>query len=309
MRRIAILTTVFVLALSLPVTARSSMQPVPGSTCAMFPTDNAWNMRVDGLPIAAKNKAWRTSTHVLSTSVHPDFGADPYGIPFAVVDGSHPVVPVDFLYDDESDAGPYPFGPDIPKEQGGDEHALIVNTDTCTLYELYDVHWNGGNPDAGSGAIWDLDSNALRPAGWTSADAAGLPILPGLVRYDEIAAGQITHALRVTFNCTSARYAWPARHIAPTGGKSCPPMGARFRLKAGFDDSGFSPQARVLTTALKRYGVIVADNGSDWYITGTMDPNWNDDLLDEWKSIPARFFVAVDASGCRVSADSGQTSC
>lgn len=279
--------------------------PLPGSTCLMFPADNAWNMRVDGLPKHAKNKIWKQSTHAASTLVHPDFGPSPYGIPVNVVTNSHANVAVTFNYADESDIGPYPFDNATLKEGGSDQHALMVNADSCTLYELYHAQWNGGAPTGGSGAIWDLTSNDLRPAGWTSADAAGLPILPGMVRYDEIQAGTISHALRVTFDCTSGKYLWPARHQAATGGKTCPPMGARFRLRSSFDQSGFSPQAQVLITALKQYGVINADNGSDWYITGTMDNNWNDNLLDEWKSIPARAFVAIDASGCQVSPDSG----
>ena len=283
--------------------------PVPGTPCEVFPADNAWNMRVDSLPVHPKNADWRRTTHAKGTLLHPDFGGDPYGIPFAVVDNTHATVAIDFTYDDESDAGPYPFDQNTPKELGGDEHALMINEETCILYELYDVHWNGGNPDAGSGAIFDLGSNDLRPAGWTSADAAGLPIFPGLVRRDEIVAGEIAHALRVTFDCTSNKYLWPARHQAASGGKACPPMGARFRLKAGFDISGFSADAQVLLTAFKRYGVINADNGSDWYFTGTMDNGWDDDLLDEWKSVPARAFQAVDARACRVSADSAQADC
>ena len=307
MRRTGVAFTACLLLAGLVPMAEATT--VPGTACEVFPTDNAWNMRVDSLPVHPKNRDWRRTTHAKSTDLHPDFGGDPYGIPFAVVDSAHPTVSVDFLYDDESDPGPYPFGPDIPKEKGSDEHALMIDEDTCTLYELYDVHWNGGNPDAGSGAIFDLGSNDLRPAGWTSADAAGLPIFPGLVRYDEIAGGEIAHAIRVTFDCTSAKYLWPARHKAATGGNACPPMGARFRLKAAFDIGGFSPEARVLLTAFKRYGVIVADNGSDWYFTGTMDNAWTDDLLDEWKSVPARAFQAVDARACRVAPDSAQFDC
>jgi len=275
----------------------------------VLPANNMWNTRIDSLPVHAKNKTWRRTTHAASTLLHPDFGAAPYGIPFAVVDASHADVSVDFQYEDESDPGPYPFGPDIPIEGGGDEHALMIDEDTCILYELYDAHWNGGSPDAGSGAIFDLGSNALRPAGWTSGDAAGLPIFPGLVRWDEVAAGEIAHALRFTVQCSRDSYLWPARHKAATGGADCPPMGARFRLKAGFDISGFSPQAQVILTAMKRYGLILADNGSDWYFSGTMDANWNDDLLDELKSVSAARFVAVNTSSCKVSANSGLADC
>jgi hypothetical protein len=285
--------------------ARVSRAAVPGTTCEMFPADNVWNMDVSNLPVHAKSKAWKRSAHAGSTLLHPDFGGAPYGIPFDVVDDTHPTVAVDFTYADESDAGPYPFGPDIHVEAGSDEHALMVNADTCTLYELYDAHWHGGNPDAGSGAVFDLASDALRPAGWTSADAAGLPILPGLVRYDEVAAGEIAHAIRFTVDCTTRRYLWPARHQAGVADRSCPPMGARFRLRSGFRLAGFSDETKVVLRAMQRYGMIVADNGSDWYFQGATDERWTDGLLDELKSVPASAFVAVDESACKDSPDSG----
>ena len=201
--------------------------------------------------------------------------------------------------------GPYPFGPDIHVEGGSDRHAIMLDQDTCTLYELYAARWNGGDPKAGSGAVFDLASNALRPAGWTSADAAGLPIAAGLLRYDEVAAGDVDHAIRVTAACTHDAFIWPARHAAGTKDRRCPPMGARFRLKASFDGSGFSPDARVVLRAMKRYGLIVADNGSDWYFQGTVDPRWTYAFVDQLKQIPARAFVAVDEHACRVARDSG----
>jgi len=278
--------------------------PVPATTCEVFPADNAWNMDVSALPRHPKSKVWKRASHAGSTDLHPDFGPPSYGIPYDVVDSAHADVSIDFDYVEESDPGPYPFGPDIEVEGGSDRHALMVDADTCTLYELYDAWWNDGEPSAGSGAIFDLASNELRPSGWTSADAAGLPIFPGLVRWDEVQAGAIEHAIRFTVACTSRRYVWPARHQAGEADRRCPPMGARFRLKAGFDISRFGAATQVVLLAMQRYGLIVADNGSDWYFQGTIDDGWSGDLLDELKRVPARAFVAVDARGCRVASDS-----
>jgi hypothetical protein len=293
------------LAVPAPAVTPRRHAPVPDTACEVFPADDVWRMDVSNLPVHPKTKTWKRASHAGSTLLHPDFGGPPYGLPFDVVDGSHAFVDVDFRYADESDPGPYPFGPDIHVEGGSDEHALMVDADTCTLYELYDAHWHGGSPDAGSGAIFDLGSNELRPAGWTSADAAGLPILPGLVRYDEVEAGEIDHAIRFTVDCTTRRYVWPARHQAGVADKRCPPMGARFRLRGGFGLAGFTDDAKVVLRAMQRYGMIVADNGSDWYFQGTTDDRWTDDLLDQLKSVPASAFVAVDESGCKVSPDSG----
>ncbi len=309
MRRFAIAPSLMALAgLAALVPASATpvvAAPVPGSACTVFPSNNVWNMDVSDLPVHPKSRTWMRSAHAGSTLLHPDFGGLPYGLPYDVVSGSHATVNVDFLYSDESDPGPYPFGPDIHIEAGSDEHALMVNTDTCTLYELYDAHWRSGNPGAGSGAVFDLGSNQLRPAGWTSADAAGLPILPGLVRYDEVAAGAIAHAMRFTVDCTTRRSIWPARHQAGVADRSCPPMGARFRLRGNFPLARLTADARVVLHALKRYGMIVADNGSDWYVQGTTDERWTDGLLDELKSVPASAFRAVDESACKVSADLG----
>jgi len=287
----------------------STSAPVPGSSCRVFPADNVWNMDISKLPVARKNEVWKRSMHAGSTSLHPDFGPPAYGLPFDVIDDSHPKVHIDFGYDSESDPGPYPFGPDTHVEAGSDRHALMIDRDTCTLYELYAAGWNEGHPTAGSGAIFHLegsDANHLRPATWTSADAAGLPIFPGLVRWDEVQSGAIQHAIRFTVGCTSQRYLWPARHQAGSDDDRCPPMGARFRLKAGFDASRYSGDAKVILTAMKRYGLMVADNGSDWYFQGEVDPHWRNDLMDELKSIPARAFVAVDESACRVSSRSAE---
>jgi hypothetical protein len=214
-----------------------------------------------------------------------------------------------FQYASESDHVPYPFGPHTPIERGSDRHALMVNRDTCTLYELFDARWNKGNPTAGSGAVFHLGSNALRPDGWTSADAAGLPIFPGLVRYDEVQAGAIRHAIRFTVECTRNRHVWPARHDAGVSDASCPPMGARFRLKGSYDISRYGSKARVVLRAMKHYGLIVADNGSNWYFQGTMDRRWSDRLLDQLKRVPARAFVAVNTSSCVAKRSSGRAAC
>ncbi|HEY7761801.1 MAG TPA: hypothetical protein VIC52_02220 [Actinomycetota bacterium] len=286
--------------------AQLERAPVPGTACEVFPSNNVWRMDVSRLPKHPKSKRWKRMTHAGRTRLHPDFGPPNYGLPFEVVDDSRPRVSVDFQYASESDDGPYPFGPDTPIEGGSDRHALMVDEGSCTLYELFAARWNGGEPEAGSGAIFDLSSNALRPAGWTSADAAGLPIFPGLVRWDEVQAGEIDHAIRFTVSCTSRRYVWPARHQAGQADRRCPPMGARFRLKGGFDLSGFGPNARVVLRAMKRYGLIVADNGSDWYFQGTRDPGWTNGLLDQLKRVPAAAFVAVDTRGCRVAKGSAR---
>jgi hypothetical protein len=283
--------------------------PVPGTTCDVFPANNIWNTDISTLPVNPNNSRWKKSMHTKITKLHPDFGAPPYGMPFVVVDDSTPTTPVHFQYADESDPGPYPFTASTPIEGGSDRHALMINSDTCMLYELFNAKWNGGSPTAGSGAIFDLSSNALRPAGWTSADAAGLPIFPGLVRYDEVQAGAIDHAIRMTVDCTRRSYLWPARHEAGSSNRDCPPMGARFRLLLSFDDSHFSPDARVVVDAMKHYGLIVADNGSDWYFQGTEDSNWSDSLLDQLKTIPASQFQAVSEGGCKVDPDSAESSC
>jgi hypothetical protein len=248
--------------------------------------------------------------------LHPDFGPSgdpglPYGMPFTVVDGSHAKVTVGFQYAGESDPGPYPLGPDTPIEGGasstGDRHALMLASDTCTLYELYDAHYAPGAATAGSGAVYNLRSDALRPAGWTSADAAGLPIMPLLLRPDEVRAGSIGHAIRVTAASTDRSFLWPARHQAGSAASSTlPPMGARFRLRPGVDVSHFSPAARVVLTAFRHYGLIVADNGSNWYFQGSADPSWDPALIGELKTIPAADFEAVDESALMADPTSGR---
>ncbi len=284
-------------------------RPVPGTRCTVFPRSSIWNTRIDALPVHELSDRWLGAMDAEASDLHPDFGPPGYGIPFEVVGRRHPAVRIGFLYADESDPGPYPFDARTPIEGGSDRHAVIVQRGTCRLYELYAADWNGGDPRAGSGAIWDLDSNRLRPDGWTSADAAGLPILPGLVRWDEVAAGSIRHAIRFTASCTVADHLWPARHDAGSADPGCPPMGARFRLRSGFDLSGFSPKARTILRAMQRYGLILADNGSDWYFQGTRDGHWRNALLDQLKSVPAAAFEAVDTSGCMVDPDSARADC
>lgn len=303
MRRTTPPTLAAVVALLLLPVPQVGAAEVPGTSCRLFPANNVWNMDVRRLPVHAKNVAWKRSTHAGTTRLHPDFGPPDFGIPFDVVTSEHDDVSIDFLYADESDPGPYPFGPDIRIEGGSDRHAIMVDAGACTLYELFAARWNGGAPTAGSGAIFGLGSNALRPAGWTSADAAGLPILPGLVRYDEVLGPEpgIHHALRFTVSCTSRRYVWPARHQAGVDDPRCPPMGARFRLRRSFDVGGYSPAARIVLRAMKRHGLIVADNGSDWFFQGSVDPRWTYAFVDELKRIPAKAFDAIDASACRVA--------
>ena len=247
----------------------------------------------------------------LDSPVHPDFGSGLYdgqkiGIPYVVVSGSStPKAKPTFDYADESDPGPYPIPQNVPIEGDpnpgdGDRHALIVDRDTCTLYELYALHRSGSGWAAGSGAIWSLRSNKLRPLTWTSADAAGLPILPGLARYDEVAAGAIDHALRFTAPETRRAFIYPARHQAgDSTSPALPPMGLRVRLKASFDISGFPRQARVILTALKRYGMILADNGSPWYISGAPDPRWSNDDLHSLSRLTGADFEVVDTSKLR----------
>jgi hypothetical protein len=295
----------------------SAGSPVPGApNCPMFPADNVWNTNISQLPVDPHSAAWMASMDSATTNLHPDFGpsgdpTNPYGTPYTVVSPTQPLVNVAFQYSDESDPGPYPFGPDTPIEGGaqstGDRHAIMVNPSTCTLYELYDAHYSASGSTAGSGAIWNLNSNALRPAGWTSADAAGLPILPGLLRYDEVQSGVITHAIRMTAETTDTSYIWPARHEAGSSSNpNLPPMGARFRLKASYNISGYSPQAQVVLRAMQQYGLILADNGSNWYFGGTADPAWPSSLIEELKQVPASEFEAVDESSLMIDPNSGQ---
>ena len=268
----------------------------------LFPQDNAWNTRVDTLPVDP-NSATLIASIGAGDPLHPDFGADwnggPFGIPYVVVGAAQPAVPVAFTYADESDPGPYPIPANAPIEGGpsssGDRHILVLDRDARRLYEVFAAYPDGiGGWTCASGATFDLTSNALRPAGWTSADAAGLPILPGLVRYDEVAAGEIPHALRFTCAATRRAYVPPATHWASSDTSAdLPPMGMRVRLKATFDDSGFPLQARVILVALKRYGMLLADNGGDWYVSGAPDARWDDDQLNALKTLRGSDFEVV----------------
>ncbi|WP_374210607.1 hypothetical protein [Dermatobacter hominis] len=293
-----------------PGTARPSSPTI--GPCPLLPADSVWHADVSGLPVHPSSGDWRT-TIGLTRGLKADFGAGlweggPIGIPFTRVGAGQPGVPITFDYDDESDPGPYPVPADAPVEHGSDHHVIVVDDASCRLYELFDATRRAdGSWSAGSGATWDLRSNALRPAGWTSADAAGLPILPGLVRYEEVAAGRIDHAIRFTAPVTQRSYVWPARHQAgSTNAASAPPMGARFRLRADFDTSRLGPQARVVAEALKVHGMVLADNGSAWYLSGAPDERWSNDDLRTLGSITGADLVAVDTAPLRVAPDSGQ---
>jgi hypothetical protein len=280
---------------------RPSPTPVavpPLSSCPIFPASNVWNRPVDTLPIAA-NSATMIAAIGSGIGLHPDFSAaHAYGIPFNVVGSATSRSTVTFQYDGESDHVGYPIPATPLQESGSDAHILMVDTDACQLYELFAAAKTGGNWSAGSGATWDLGSNALRPDTWTSADAAGLPILPGLVRYDEVHAGAILHALRFTAPATCNGYVYPARHEA--GSASCatyPPMGLRVRLKASVDISGFAPDVRVVLQAFKTYGMLLADNGSAWYVSGAPDARWNDTVMHTLNQVHGSDFEVVDTTG------------
>jgi len=295
------------------VTVAAQAQPhVAG--CAVFPANNVWNAPVDKLPVDPNSDRYVAMIGA-TRPAHPDFGSGlwdggPIGIPFIEVPGTQPKVTVTFDYDSESDHAGYPVPPNAPIEGGaasiGDRHVLVVDRDHCVLYELYAAYpQSNGSWHAGSGAIFDLKSNALRPVTWTSADAAGLPIFPGLLRYDEVAAGEIQHAVRFTAPQTRNTYIWPARHqAAGLTAVNFPPMGQRFRLKAGFDISGFSAPVQVILRGLKKYGMILADNGSSWYIGGAPDDRWDNDALHQITQLGGSDFEAVDESSLMMQPDS-----
>ncbi|HEU5404785.1 MAG TPA: hypothetical protein VFU52_01790 [Gaiellaceae bacterium] len=273
--------------------------------CPVFPASNAWNQRVDKLPVAT-DSAQLIASIGLDSSVHADFGSGtwdggPIGIPFDVVSRATPRTRVSFAYADESDRVRYPIPRHVHIEGGphatGDRHAILVDRNTCRLYELYDLRHSGHRWAAGSGAVWSLRSNHLRPAGWTSADAAGLPIFPGLARWDEVARGAIDHALRFTAPRTRRAYVFPARHYASSSNDpSLPPMGLRVRLKASVSVASFPRQARVVLRALQRYGMILADNGSPWYVSGAPNRHWSNDDLHSLGRLTGADFEVVDTS-------------
>jgi hypothetical protein len=274
----------------------SGTSPTVGG-CPVFPADNPWNQDVSRLAVDPRSDRYVASISAAGDRfLHADFGGGgAYGIPFRVVPPSQPLVPVSFTaYGDESDPGPYPIPSGAPVEGGSDSHVLVVRQGECKLYELFAAQRAGEGWEAANGAVFDLRSNAVRPKGWTSADAAGLPILPGLARYDEVAAGAITHALRFTVEDTQRGFIFPARHFASSAADpDLPPMGLRLRLKASYDITRFSGESRVILTALKRFGMIVADNGTSWYVTGASDPRWNDEDLDQLKTVPGSAFEVV----------------
>ena len=292
-----------------PAQADTGSGPTLGG-CPLFPADNAWNTRVDALPLDPHSQAWIDSIG-RDTGFHMDFGSGtwdggPIGIPYNLADAGTPKFTLTFYYPDESDPGPYPIPANPNIEWGSDHHILSVDTSPCKLYEIYDASLSGGAWSGGSGAVWDLRTNDLRPAGWTSADAAGLPMLPGLVRYDELASGAILHALRFTAEATDG-YIWPARHLtSDDGNPNVPPMGARFRLKASFDISPYPPLMQVLLGAMQKYGIILADNGSDWYVSGAPDPRFDNDMLHLLDKLTGNDFEAVDTSALMIDPNSGQ---
>ena len=260
--------------------------------CAVFPAGNWWNTDISSAAVDPKSATY-VATIGASTALHPDFGTQ-YGIPSVKVTSQTAKSKVTFDYANESDPGPYPIPANPPVENGSDAHILMLHTDECKLYELFDASKSGSQWHAGSGAIWDLTKNSTRPKGWTSADAAGLPIYPGLVRYEEVASGVINHALRFTAPKTQHGYVAPASHYASSSyDASRPPMGVRFRLKASFNISSYSASMKVILTALKKYGMFLADNGSSWYLSGSPSPSWDDNAINSLKKIHGSDFEAI----------------
>jgi hypothetical protein len=307
-------SAVSAIALTLLAFSAAAQPPTIGN-CPVLPADNIWNTPVDQLPVFAGSSAWITTIGP-TKGLHADFGSGlyngaPIGIPYTTVPGTQIKYPATFTYASESEPGPYAIPLNAPIEGGsqstGDRHALSIETDNCLLYELYAAYPQAASWSAGSGAIFNLLSNGLRPSGWTSTDAAGLPVFPGLVRYDEIAAGEIRHAIRFTVPQTQRAFVWPARHLASSlTGTQYPPMGARLRLRAGFDISGFSAANQVILRALKKYGMMLADNGSAWYVSGAPDARWDNNDLHNLGLIQGSNFEAVDVGGLMIDPNSGQ---
>jgi hypothetical protein len=309
-RLAVVLTAGGSILLALPAGSNSASSPRAGAArsgaasspraygCPIFPANNPLNRDISHAALDP-NSATYVASIGSSGHLHPDFGTNPsYGIPYAVVGSRQPKVPITFTeFGEESEPGPYPIPPNAPVEgagEAGDRHVLVLQRGACKLYELYSAARRGAGWEAGSGAAFNLRSNALRPEGWTSADAAGLPIMPVLVRYPEVSAGRIDHALRVTVARTQRGYIHPATHFASSSSDpNLPPMGLRLRLKGSFSLAGFHGESLIVLRALKRYGLIVADNGSSWYITGAPDPRWNDEDLEQIKRVPGSAFEAV----------------
>ena len=281
-----------------------NLNPPVIAGCRILPADNPWNQPVSGFPVHPNSDNYVDNIGRFDY-LHPDLGRT-YGIPFVAVGGGQPRVPLTFTYADECDPGPYPIPPNAPIEGGasstGDRHILVLDSTNCMLYETFSSYYQSPGWAVGSGAVFDLRSNALRPDTWTSSDAAGLPILPGLVRYEEVAAGEVNHAIRFTVQNSQRAYIYPATHYASSSfDLNRPPMGLRMRLKADYDISRFTGQSLVIVRALKKYGIIMADNGSDWFISGAPNTRWNDNDLEQLKSIPGNSFEAVDVSAMVVS--------
>lgn len=321
MKKIAISGIFALLFVTFWIPAAQAQSPTIDG-CLIYPADNIWNVPVDKLPLDPKSASYIKSIDSGGNhNLHPDFGQGvwppgsnaPIGIPYISVPDSEPLIDINFIwFGDESDPGPYPIPLNAPIEGGpdsdGDRHVLSLEHTNCLLYELYFATPNGGQWDAGSGSIYDLTVNGpFRTDGFTSADAAGLPILPGLIRYDEVNAGVIRHAIRFTSPVSQNKHIWPARHDAGDANSKFPPMGARLRLKENFDISGFSPSVQVILQALKTYGMILADNGSGWYLSGEPNENWdNDTLVPELSDVPGTAFEVVDTSVLMIDYDSGQ---
>ena len=294
-----------VIAVAAALTGSAGALRLPGAPrCSVFPRSNPWNRRVDKLPVA-KNSATMIRSIGLATGLHADFGSGtwdggPIGIPFDVVTRATPRAHPSFEYADESDHVGYPIPKRVHVEYGSDHHALLIDRDACRLFELGGLERSGGRWHAWAGATWSLRSNRVRPAGWTSADAAGLPIFPGLARWDEARRGVIDHALRFTAQRTRRAYIYPARHLASSSNDpSLPPMGLRVRLKASFDVRPFPRQAQIVLVALKRYGMLLADNGANWYISGAPSPRWSNDQLHTLGRVKGSAFEVVDTSSLR----------
>jgi hypothetical protein len=307
-RRAAIATAVLLLCVGAGAAAAAASYPYGTSTggCEVFPPDNAWHENISKLAVSPLSNAYIASIGA-GLDLHPDFGSNlTYGIPYAVVGADQPKVPIHFTaYGAQSDKGPYPIPAGAPVEGGanstGDRHVIVVQSGSCKLYELYSAYPDAdGSWKAASGAVFNLRSNRLRPDGWTSADAAGLPIFAGLIRYAEIQRGYINHAIRFTAPSTQAGFIHPATHFASSStNPDLPPMGLRLRLKASFDITRFPRVARIILQAMKTYGLILADNGSPWYFQGATDPRWNDNALDTLKSVPGSAFEVVSTGPIR----------
>jgi len=296
-----------------PALVASTVAPQVGG-CPVFPANNYWNRDISRLSVHPYSARWLSHMST-SRNLHPDFGPSygdgpNYGIPITLVSSTHATVPVSFDYADESDRVRYPLGADTQieggRDSGGDMHAVVVEKGTCKLFETWNTRESSGHWSAGSGATWSLTSNALRRDTWTSADAAGLPILPGLLRWREVKAGPVRHAIRFTTDITSRHHIWPARHDAGSQSSIAdyPPMGARFRLKASYPVTGYSTYARRVITAMKHYGLVLADNGSPWFFQGQRDSQWPPELVEALKRIPASAFEAVNTTSLKVSANS-----